>query len=496
MNLALYQLERGELMNYIVWLSLLLSFFSCQSIENKSGFSSLISTKIENNKAKDSDYDGISDEEEKDRGWNPYIANIPDLQVRLLSGALKSSQREVKIKAFPNELKKTLLNLIYKKENGFSPIEDENIFLKTPIQPLGCINYRLGSVYTDYLDLDLSFKFFNTEGVKEVRNAQTNFFNHTGPLFSLHEEKQIKRKSIPFHKIVYNCISIADINFDYKIGTEFFNYKYARKKVQNKLAHFVIVLPDKIVKQSIDSNHYSLVTFIAEMKSKFNSNNHKKKWYFISSRINKITDKLIAGELYYLIPLEASEVKLTYRNKKQIKGVVEANKIVLNNLKKGDELIVEIIPQISFVFPDNKQALNPGTSHNSQNLGRREHSESACMYTKKISYNREHLEDLIKRPILNLHINEKMVPIKILKNSLEYHYTVPSSSKVVELDFNLLSSNSFLYQIEEIWEDIGKVGEFEVLTCNKEPSQATVLYSEVKPKKKYRLEYEITHISY
>ena len=50
MNLALYQLERGELMNYIVWLSLLLSFFSCQSIENKSGFSSLISTKIENNK--------------------------------------------------------------------------------------------------------------------------------------------------------------------------------------------------------------------------------------------------------------------------------------------------------------------------------------------------------------------------------------------------------------------------------------------------------------
>lgn len=394
---------------------------SCGKKGNISGTRAITATQQVNKSnlsQQDSDLDGVSDIEEERIGTNPNIANLPDLSFTSIGDSLfqarffdrtTTSQYREKInfsKSAPTEINwyRSLIADMAYNELIHEPID----FKYHSLSNLGtkvfkCLTkaeskksiarfiteLREKEYINKYLKFSYRLNIKKMKKLEEIKNiyidilwndqqvgrlpSQKLFYQLRNNAF---DSKQIynviNTNEIPFNVDTIdpykNCLYLKTENFDYSWNGKVLNYKTQLEKIDQSLAHIIIVRSGSLKKYSVNPKAYDLVKLLDELDAKatfshggdlvsaFGIGNNflslndldlssakslkKTKWFYFNKEGKRVIEKLSPGKTYFLANLELKDILKT-KKVAETQNYKHKEKLILKDILPGDSISLE-----------------------------------------------------------------------------------------------------------------------------------------------------------
>ena len=489
---------RGEIMKKLFCLFALMSLVSCGGKKNKSEYliqsqEDIFNLAVEN--GADADFDGITDLDEITFGTDADIADLPKLRIKNLNtslshstgGKLKYTEKgRDKIDLFKSEAQ----NLAYKeivmgtKErlsiDLFQHLDRELICLSSE-SLLELYTFKKGE-FT--IETDLALNLASNSFVESITGVETKLFNLQRNFLQMENNIELQKMTFSTPHMNSKCLSLGEIDFDYKVGGKNLRLSKIKEKVSKELSHIVVISPFYSSFFSINAKQNSLQEILAKRKmsiqldkdnyirsingfyNEFNNIKEAKaahrRWFLHSSNNSNMKDHLVGGETYIISYLSKKEI-FELQNLRSFKSItLKNNRIKLENIKAEMIIDFKVEGHMNFHPPIKEKSILAGRGVFNPS-GVWQHEAKACHYTKDIQY--DQAQSAIFNKNLNLSLNlsnnlsKRVVQFQKLGKDFFLKLKVLPEDVVdgsISMSFNFLSTLKPNYIETQSWYDYGE----------------------------------------
>lgn len=267
---------------------------------------------------RDSDYDGITDTEEKLMGTDPFIADFPKVHFKMESDLnLRSNfylfsdesthkyplQFSKNIDRNKHFILKIIRNLAYEELTGRELNFNVNHLTNLNLYPLKCLTAaqrkgQLKSLLERKRELKpqgYSFDYSFRSNIQKIKNlvslgkvkkayylndsvlgksiSSRTYYNFDETRFDYAQlQKETFEDEGELNKSNFNpygnCISVKVTDFDYVVGKKQLKYKKQFEQVEQKLAHVVVYNGKKLIKLSVNPAYYNVEKILKKLNAK------------------------------------------------------------------------------------------------------------------------------------------------------------------------------------------------------------------------------------
>lgn len=455
-----------------MFIILCMNLISCGKKKNESGnyTNFLESTSL------DSDFDSISDLRELELGTDPEVANTPtfnflfdevligdrtfadksdetleDLQIsNIISARLFQDDNSV-VESFDSSLDRYLINCSKNEPDYFMNKVDPHVELKVRENSLQ------HDVFANIINGEVSFLF--------DQNKPSRSFNWS----------HLNRTLMTSFKGSGRCLKLEINDFEYEADGNRLSLKKTNDKIKQNLSHIYYQINGKRHKLSIVPDGKSFLDVLDKLKVEYvykddefifvdgvsNDfrinidikestliNPENSRWFYGSNSNKLASEKLVAGDSYFLSYISIDKILESTGSLKEIKSSVLNDSIKLTNLQEGDRVILKIQQKIKANLRYEKHRLIPGIvffnitrriedhhranacherfSHSISEVTSRELNKSRTVYIRKI-IQKEDLEggefslsaDSLFAIDLSFTMHHNFSPVGIFRNSTE-----------------------------------------------------------------------------
>lgn len=487
----------------------------------------------------DSDFDGVSDIEETRIGTNPNIANLPELSFTSIGDSVFqakffdiSATREYRekidfSKSAPTEIdwyRSVIASMAY-DELIHEPVEFKyHSLFSLGAKVFKCLtkadskksitklikDLREKEYINKYLKFHYRLNIKNMKNLENIKKVNIDILWNDHQVGRLPSQKlfyQLRNNAFDSSQIYdvmntneiplnvdfidpyENCLYLKTKDFDYSWNGRVLNYKTQFEKVDQSLAHIIIVRRGSLKKYSVNPKVYDLIKLLNELGanatyshagdlvSAFEIHNSflsindldlskanslkKTKWFYFNQEGKRVIEKLSAGKIYFLANLELKDILKT-KKVAETQYYKHKEKLILKNILPGDSISIEtslsgeiIVSEASrsyttsgFVVVIGKEATAAGNN--------------VCMVKesnvfingRNVSINAEDKE------YYNLKMGSREVQAKIVGGKLIYEFNVHFNDLVkgdLEIFLPKVSSENVRYRRETHRYDRGKI---------------------------------------